>query len=130
MPQPAEGERKETCGKTTITMPERAAYYCHCDYKSLPPACTWVVVSRGTVFEGTGRESEPPPPGPPPHSHFKISGPIAECAKGLERTWKRRVIVPRELKGTTVKRRTFKGDLTPERIAEGLGLNLGPKLGR
>src|SRR5215218_7450554 len=112
MPQPAaEGERKEKCGKTTITMPERAAYYCHCDLKEGPDGtktieCTWVVVSRGTVFEGTGRESEPQPPGSPSHSHFKISGPLTECAKGLERTWKRRVTVPRDLKGTTIKRRT------------------------
>src|SRR5687767_3576167 len=102
-------ERVEKCGKTTIRFPMRAAYHCHCNYSSLPPACTWVVVSRGVVFEGTGREAETDPPRSPQPSRFKIDGPVKDCAKILERVWKRRVIVPSKLKGTIIEKRSFKG---------------------
>ena len=50
-------------------------------------------------------------------------------AKLLEKIWKRPVTVPTKLRGISVKR-TFKGTPTPEKIAEALGLKLGPKRGR
>jgi hypothetical protein len=54
-----------------------------------------------------------------------ISGELAAVAKCLERQWKRRVIVPPELREKTIRKRTLQG--TPEEIAHALGLRLGSK---
>jgi hypothetical protein len=54
-----------------------------------------------------------------------IAGNLAAAAKSLEKVWGRRVIVPKELQGARVRRRTLKG--TPEDIARALGLSPGAK---
>jgi len=82
----------------------------------------WGVKCGDYITEGTDRDQKPPR-----HPHLKAVGKLEACAILLERLWKRRVIVPKELRGKIVKR-TFRG--TPEQIAEALGVKLGPKLKR
>jgi hypothetical protein len=53
-----------------------------------------------------------------------IAGTFELCAKGLERLWKRRVIVPPNLRTKVLRKRTVKG--SQEEIAQSLGVRLGP----
>jgi hypothetical protein len=46
----------------------------------------------------------------------------------LQENWKRRVIVPANLRNRKIRKRTLKG--TPEEIAAALGLRLGRKIAR
>jgi hypothetical protein len=55
-----------------------------------------------------------------------VDGSLADCAEMLQDAWQRRVVVPPNLRGRTVRKRTLKG--TPEQIAAALGLQLGPRL--
>ena len=116
------------CGKTTIRYPRGCAYGCFCNHNHWAKPCTWVVVCRGIVFSGeTTVERKPDPMPPPKPPHVKIGGGAEGCAKILERAWNRPVTVPTKLKGKAIRKRTFEGDLTPERISKALGLKLGPK---
>jgi hypothetical protein len=101
---------------------------CHCDYNNWAKPCTWWVACKGIVFTGetTAHEVKPDPMPPAPPPHMKIGGGAEACAKLLQRVWKRSVTVPAKSKGKIIRRRTFKGDLTPERIADALGLKIGP----
>jgi hypothetical protein len=82
----------------------------------------WEVKCDGTVFTGTGFK----PPTPPKNPHVTLAGDLVACAEALQKAWKRRVIVPKELRGRKIRKRTLKG--TPEEIAHALGLELGSKL--
>jgi hypothetical protein len=55
-----------------------------------------------------------------------VDGKLADLAEMLEERWQRRVLVPKELRGRSIRKRTLKG--TPEQIAAALGLELGPKI--
>ena len=81
----------------------------------------WGVKCGDYITEGTGFNPEPPK-----HPHLTVAGKLDAAAKILERIWKRRVTVPKELRGKKIRKRTIRG--TPEEIAEALGLKLGPKL--
>jgi hypothetical protein len=110
-----------TCGKTTVTYDERCAYTCGC----LPgQGCNWIVScpdgKGGWIYtSGTGRVANPPSHPPT----VTVAGPLALCAKALEKIWKQPVIVPAALRTKILRRRTLKG--TPEEIAHMLGLRLG-----
>jgi hypothetical protein len=72
------------------------------------------------VFTGTGLTVQAPKT-----PHVTLAGDIAACAQMLQAAWQRRVIVPPDLRGREIRRRTLKG--TPEQIAQALGLKLGAK---
>jgi hypothetical protein len=55
-----------------------------------------------------------------------LDGNISVLSKTLQQAWRRRVIVPANLRDQRIRKRTLKG--TPEEIADALGLQLGPKL--
>jgi hypothetical protein len=111
-------ENVEKCGSVTIRYPSECFYSCICGSWG----CMWEVKCNGTVFEGTGFT----PPKPPKHPHVTLVGDLVACAEALQKAWKRRVIVPKELRGQKIQKRTIRG--TPEEIADALGLSLGSKL--
>jgi hypothetical protein len=112
-----------TCGKTTVTYDERCGYVCNC----IPgKPCDWTVScpdGKGGWIDTTGTGLVVNLPTNPPT--VTVAGRLALCAKALEKTWKRRVIVPVGLGTKTIRTRTLKG--TPEQIAEALGLKLGSR---
>jgi hypothetical protein len=57
-----------------------------------------------------------------------LDGNISVLSKILQETWKRRVIVPANLRNRSIRKRTLRG--TPEQIANALGLQLGPKISK
>jgi hypothetical protein len=118
---------RTTCGNTTVTYPEGCVFVC------FPPSnqtglggYKWGVRCGAYDYEtwGTGREGDDPEP--PKNPSVKIQGTLGVCAKLLEKIWKRSVIVPPKFRKIRVKR-TFRGTPTPEKVAEALGLELGPK---
>lgn len=111
-------ENVEKCGSVTIRYPSACFYSCICGSWG----CMWEVKCDGTVFTGTGFK----PPTPPKNPHVTLAGDLVACAEALQKAWKRRVIVPKELRGRKIRKRTLKG--TPEEIAHALGLELGSKL--
>jgi len=111
-------EKVEKCGSKTIRYPGDCSYSCVCPAGNSP--CTWTVNCQGTIFTGTGLVAQTP--GKP---HVTLAGDIAVCAQMLQAAWQRRVIVPPELRGRKIRRRTFKG--TPEQVAQALGLKLGAR---
>ena len=111
-------ENVEKCGKTTIRYPSECFYSCICGSWG----CMWEVKCNGTVFTGDGFI----PPKPPKNPHVTLAGDLVACAEALQKAWKRRVIVPKELRGRKIRKRTIKG--TPEEIVHALGLELGSKL--
>ena len=113
-------ENVEKCGSVTIRYPSECAYSCICGAFG----CRWYVKCGDVVFDGEGFV----PPKPPKHPHVTIAGDLEACADGLQKAWNRRVIVPKELRGQKIQKRTIRG--TPEEIAVALGLSLGSKLGR
>ena len=117
-------ERIESCGTTLIRYPDECTYVCSCGHVSPQGGsyCMWAVKCGDWITGGTGRIKEPSR-----HQRVKVDGKLVACAKLLERVWKRHVIVPKKVRGRTVKR-TCRG--TPEQIAQALGLELGPKLKR
>ena len=114
-------DKRQVCGSKPITYPENCSYSCVCPAGTGP--CTWTVNCQGTIFTGTGLVAEGGSPHPP---HATLEGSIAECAEMLQYVWQRRVIVPPNVRGRRVRKRTLRG--TPEQIAVALGLQLGPKL--
>jgi hypothetical protein len=111
-------ENVEKCGSVTIRYPSACSYSCICGSYG----CRWEVKCDGTVFTGEGFI----PPKPPKHPHVTLAGDLVACAEALQKAWKRRVIVPRELRGQKIRKRTIRG--APEEIAHALGLELGSKL--
>jgi hypothetical protein len=113
------------CGGTNIDYDETlCTYACACT----PPSggCFWAVTCPGPggkdiTTSGTGRVLSTPFNEP----SVVIAGNLAVAAKSLGKVWGRRVVVPEELRGVRVRRRTLKG--TPEQIAHALGLSLGAK---
>ena len=115
----AQGETSSTCGNKKITYPTGSSFSCKC----VPLGkCTWVVVlAGGTVFTGTDLVA-PPHPKPP---HVTVSGSLQGIATGLQRLWKRRIIVPHGMGKKKIRSRTLRG--TPAEIAAALGLELTKK---
>ncbi len=111
-------EKVEKCGSVTIQYPSECFYSCICGAYG----CRWMVKCNGTVFEGEGFI----PPKPPKHPHVTIAGELEACAEALQKAWKRRVIVPKQLRGRKIRKRTIRG--TPEEIVDALGLKLGSRL--
>ena len=111
-------ENVEKCGSTTIRYPSECSYSCICGAYG----CRWEVKCGDTLFTGEGFK----PPKPPKHPVVTIAGDLDELAKALQKAWKRRVIVPEQLRGRRIRKRTIRG--TPEEVAHALGLELGPKL--
>jgi hypothetical protein len=111
-------ENVEKCGSVTIRYPSECAYTCWCGSYG----CRWQVKCDGTVFNGEGFT----PPKPPKHPHVTLAGDLVACAEALQKAWGRRVIVPKELRGRTIRKRAIRG--TPEDIAHALGLELGSRL--
>jgi hypothetical protein len=111
--------KKTSCGKTTVEYDERCAYTCGC----LPGGgCNWTVSCPdgrgGWIYtSGTGLVAQPTE-----EPHVTVAGTLESCAKGLARLWKRRVIVPTNLRNKRIRRRRFTG--TPEEIARALGVRL------
>ena len=112
-------ENVEKCGSVTIRYPSSCAYTCWC---SGAYGCRWQVKCNGTVFNGEGFI----PPKPPKNPHVTLAGDLVACAESLQQAWGRRVVVPKELRGKKIRKRTIKG--TPEEIALALGLELGSRL--
>jgi hypothetical protein len=112
------------CGGTNIDYDESlCTYTCFC----MPnQGCVWSVTCPGPsgkdiTTSGTGRVLSTPFSEP----SVVVAGNLAVAAKSLGKVWGRRVVVPEELRGVRVRRRTLKG--TPEQIAHALGLSLGAK---
>ena len=110
-----------TCGKTTISYSENCSYQCSCGAGN-PPKCSWAVYcpdGKGgyTTTSGTGH-------GGKPHRHpvLAVAGNLEALAFSLSRLWKRKVTVPKQLRGKRIRKRTLKG--TPEQMAKSLGLDL------
>ena len=114
-------DKKQTCGTKTITYPSDCSYSCVCPAGSSP--CTWTVTCGDTVFTGTGLTAQGHP-----NPQVTLEGNISVLSKTLQETWKRRVIVPANLRNRSIRKRTLKG--TPEQIANALGLQLGPKISK
>ena len=119
----AVADKSQTCGSRTIRYPGDCTYSCVCPGGSGP--CTWTVTCGGTVFSGTGLTVSTNP-GHPKVPHVTLDGDISVLSKTLQEAWKRRVIVPPNLRDQRIRKRTFRG--TPEEIADALGLQLGPKI--
>jgi hypothetical protein len=119
----AAAEKVQTCGSRTIRYPGDCTYSCVCPGGSGP--CTYTVTCGGTVFAGTGLTVSTDP-GHPKFTHVTLDGDISVLSKTLQEAWKRRVIVPANLRDQRIRKRTFRG--TPEEIADALGLQLGPKI--
>ena len=111
-------ENVEKCGSVTIRYPSECSYSCIC----AAYGCRWEVKCDGTVFTGEGFI----PPKPPKHPHVTVAGQVGAFAEALQKAWKRRVIVPKQLRGRRIRKRTIRG--TPEEIAHALGLKLGSRL--
>ena len=115
----------EKCGNAKITYPDHCAYACWCDKKG----CTWQVLcpsgtfvqgeSKPLVGPGSGDEDDRRPP------RASVRGEAQAVAKALEALWKRKVTVPKELRGTKLQKRGLTG--TPEQVARKLGFTLAPK---
>jgi hypothetical protein len=116
-------ENVQTCGKVTIRYPSECTYVCYC----VPGGgCHWSVTCGTWTTSGVGLKPE----GSSGTSHpglpsATLVGKLVDCAKILQKRWKRPVIVPAKLRGRKIRKRTVKG--TPEQIAEALGLQLGSK---
>jgi hypothetical protein len=108
------------CGNTKVSYDARCTYICICEPGK---QCNWSVDCNGMVTTGTGFKA--PPSGHPWPSGATVAGKLEVCAKVLEKILKRPVIVPPDLRGKTIAKRTFRG--TPEQIAQALGFELGPK---
>jgi hypothetical protein len=108
-------DKKQTCGTTPITFPGECTYVCVCTPQG---GCHWSVTCGDWTTSGVGLTTEPPR-----DPHVTIVGDLEVGAKILQKRWKRRVIVPRDLRGKTMRIRTLTG--TPEQIAQALGLRLG-----
>jgi hypothetical protein len=108
---------KNVCGKITVTFPGDCSYVCTCTPNA---GCRWRVTCGDWTTGGTGLIA-----GHPRQPHTSLVGKLEVCAKLLEQTWKRSVIVPAKLRRRRIPKRTFRG--TPEQIAQALGLKLGPK---
>jgi hypothetical protein len=61
--------------------------------------------------------------GPHKSPQVTVVGNLDACAQSLAQLWKRKVIVPTDLRGKQIRKRTLRG--TPEEIAKVLGLVLG-----
>ena len=111
-----------TCGKTPVVYDSRCSYSCSC----LPNAgCKWTVScpdGAGGTFDTTGTGLTAAPPRRP---SVTVAGDLETCAKMLEKVWKRRVVVPVNLRNKRIRRRTLTG--TSEEMAHALGLELGPR---
>src|SRR5262245_29873262 len=114
----------QKCGGATIDYEDTVCtYVCACAPNQ---PCDWSVTCPGpggtdSTVSGTGHVVPPPLSDP----SLVIAGNLATAAKSLERVWGRRVVVPEELRGKRIRRRTLKG--TPEEIAHRLGVSLGAK---
>ena len=82
--------------------------------------CNMYVTCNGTVFTGKGLIRTPST-----KPHVMVDGKIEGVAKLFEKALKRRVTVPPELRGKTIRRRRFEG--TQEQFALALGLKVGPR---
>jgi hypothetical protein len=110
-----------TCGKTQLSYSESCSYTCSCG-AGKEPKCAWMVScpdGKGgfNTTSGTGHGGQP-------HRHpvLTVAGNLEACAFSLSRLWKRKVTVPKQLRGKRIRKRTLKG--TPEEIAKSLGLEL------
>jgi hypothetical protein len=111
-------ENVEKCGGKTIRYPSECSYMCWCSSRT---GCMWSVNCNGSLITGEGFT----PPKPPRDPHVTVAGNLATIAQLLQKSWKLPVIVPAKLRRRKIRRRTIKG--TPERIADALGLQLGPR---
>src|SRR3954447_1469697 len=105
------------CGTTTVRYPDTCSYVCYCTPQG---GCHWHVTCGDWTTSGTGfvrGESDPPT-----HPSVTVAGPLDSLAKSLEKAWKRPVIVPANLRGQKIRKRTIRG--TPEEIADALGIQL------
>jgi hypothetical protein len=120
-------EKKQTCGSKTIRYPGECTYSCVCPGGSGP--CTWTVTcGNGPPISGTGLTAQGGSGRHPKVPHVTIDGNLSVLSKMLQENWKRRVIVPANLRNRKIRKRTLKG--TPEEIAAALGLRLGRKIAR
>jgi hypothetical protein len=115
---------KGICGKATVNYDPDCDWTCNCSKGK----CTWFVqcprVGGGfNTTSGEGRVEN----GSSGDRHPKVTvrGSVEGCAAALEKAWKRKVTVPRDLRGQRFRKRTVTG--TPEEVAEALGLTLAPK---
>lgn len=112
----------QTCGKTTVNYESQCSYSCCC----LPVyGCKWTVScpdGKGgtTTTSGTGLISTPPR-----FPVVTIVGDLETCVRMVSKVMKQKFIVPRELQGTRIRKRTVHG--TPAEIAAALGLRLAAK---
>jgi hypothetical protein len=121
-------EKTQKCGSKTIRYPGECTYSCVCPGGNGP--CTWTVTcGDGPPFSGTGLTlSQGENGGYPKGPQVTLDGKLSVLSKMLQETWKRRVIVPANLRNRTIRKRTLRG--TPEQIADALGLKLGPKVAK
>jgi hypothetical protein len=114
----------QKCGGATVDYEDTVCTYtCACAPNQ---PCVWSVTCPGpggtdSTVSGTGHVVPPPLSDP----SLVIAGNLGVAAKSLEKVWGRRVVVPEELRGKRIRRRTLKG--TPEEIAHRLGVSLGAK---
>ena len=121
-------EKTQKCGAKTIRYPGECTYSCVCPGGSGP--CTWTVTcGNGPPISGTGLTvSQGENGGHPKGPQVTLDGKLSVVSQMLQETWKRRVIVPANLRNRTIRKRTLKG--TPEQIADALGLRLGGKVSK
>jgi hypothetical protein len=107
-------DKRQVCGTVPITYPSDCTYICICTPSG---GCHWSVTCGDWTTGGKGLTAEPPR-----QASVTIDGKLDVAARILEKTWKRRLIVPAKLRRGKIRTRTFKG--TPEEIAQALGLQL------
>jgi hypothetical protein len=87
--------------------------------------CTWTVScpngkGGSTTTSGTGLVTNPPR-----FPVVTIVGDLETCMQMVSKVMKQKFVVPAELRGTRIKKRTLQG--TPAEIAEALGVHLKTK---
>ena len=114
-------QKTQTCGKTKVTYDDdKCEYVCICS-----KSCTWEVNCQGGItVSGTGLVRNGTGNGSRPGFSVQVNATLGVIAKALERTWRRPVVAPRDVRDKRVARRV-KG--TPEEIAKALGLELGKR---
>jgi hypothetical protein len=118
-------DRSNTCGVTKVTYPDDCDWFCFCGATK----CTWSVTCGDRVFSGETKPLVRPPRDggerpPRPQDSLQVDAPLGVIAEWLERTWRRPVTVPDELRDKHVTRK-LRGK--PEKIADALGLELGKR---
>jgi hypothetical protein len=112
------------CGTATISYDSDCDWVCTCSKGK----CTWFVqcprvgggtnTTSGTGLVRNGSSGDHRP-------KVTVRGSVEGCAAALEKSWKRKVTVPKDMHGQRFRKRTVTG--TPEEVAKALGLTLAPK---